>query len=539
MLWRMAHEPRFDWDYNCLMTPSILLSLVLVVFPVLQKADHSEAGRWFEQARRHFEKQQWDQSRSAALKALQADPQFADAEILVGMIARAQTQLPEAEQHLKRAIALEPSNPQAHSYLAGVYLQQKRLTEAERGYRQVLKLSPDNPVALYNLGLIALLRDRPALALENFESVRRNNPNDIPSLMGILETQLLLKRNIEAGRSAARLEAILDPSDPRLFQMATLLAVHAEYSSAIQILERLSKQVPASFEVLYNLALAYVQTGQNDKAARALRSLPALDQKAEGLNLLGQVEQKRNQPEEALEAFSRAAALQPQNEQFRFDHANQLLQAGRGEKAAEAFRQGCLEFPQSWKMRTGLGACQYLSGQYQGAAQSLLEAVRIEPDSSITFFLLGRLYPLVVDLQERIREAFSRYLDRPRTDAWAYFNFGSILFLHAQSQTQSDFEPAVRHLHRALELSPRFPEASLQLAMVFQTQGKLDESVRILEQVVTSAPELASARYRLAQTYQRLGAKEKAEVQFGAYEKLKAQSKPEEEIHSLLQTVGR
>jgi tetratricopeptide (TPR) repeat protein len=521
------------------MTSSVLLSLVLAVFSVLQQVDRSESGRWFGQARRHFERQEWDQSRSAALKALQFDPQFADAEILVGLIASAQARLPEAEQHLKRAIMLQPSNPQAHSYLAGVYLQQKRLAEAERGYRQVLKLSPNNQAALYNLGLIALLRDQPASALRSFESVSRQNPKDVPALMGLLETQLLLKRNIEAQQSAARLEAILEKSDPRLFQMATLLAVHEEYSSAIPILERLNKNMPESFDVPYNLALAYVQTRQNDQAAQVLRSAPGLDQRAEGLNLLAQVEQKRNRPQEALVTFRQAAALQPRNEQFRFDYANQLLQTGKSEKAAEAFSQGCLDFSQSWKMRAGLGACQYLAGQYERAAQSLLGAVQFEPDSSITFFLLGKLYPLAVDSQERIREAFSRYLDRPRKDAWAYFNFGSILFLHAQSQAHADFEPAIRYLRRALELSPKFPEASLQLGMVFQTQGKLDESVRILEQVVATAPELASARYRLAQTYQRLGAKEKAQVEFAVYEKLKAQSKPDEEIHSILDTVGR
>jgi tetratricopeptide (TPR) repeat protein len=320
--------------------------------------------------------------------------------------------------------------------------------------------------------------------------------------------------------------------------MTTLLAVHEEYSSAISILERLHKNLPGALDVSYNLALAYAQTEQNDQAAEVLR-FPGLDQKAEALNLLGQVEQKRNRPEEALVTLSRAAILQPRNEQFRFDYANQLLQTGKSEKAAEAFSQGCLDFSQSWKMRVGLGACQYLAGQYEKAAQSLLVAVQIEPDSSIIFLLLGRLYPLAVDSQMKIREAFSRYLDRARTDAWAYFNYGSILFLEAQSQKQPDFEPAVRYLRRALELSPQFAEASLQLGLVFQTQGKVDESVRILEQVVAASPELASARYRLAQTYQRLGAKEKARIEFAAYEKLKARSKPDEEIHSILQRVGR
>ena len=520
------------------MTLGILLSVMLALFTSLERVNHPEADRWFSQARQHFEKRQWEQSRAAAGKALESDPQFADAEVLLGLIAGLQAQPLEAERHLKRAIDLEPSNHQAHSYLAGLYLEQKRLGEAEKGYEQVLKLKPGNSTALYNLGLIALLKSQPEGALQNFSKVYRDNPRDASALLGLLETQLLLKRNADARQSAQKIGELLIPADPRLFQAATLLAMHQEYASAIPILERLRKAAPGSFDVYYNLALAYSRTGESTQAAQVLRSLPSLAQRAEGLNLLGQVEEK-DRPQAALEAFGQAAALEPQNEQFRFDYANQLLQQSLNDKAAEAFRQGCLDFARSWKMRIGLGAVQYLSGKYEASAQSLLQAIQIAPDVSITFYLLGKAYPLVTDSQEAIRRAFDRYLEHDRADAWAYFHSGNILFLDAQSQPRPDFSPVVRRLQQALELSPRFPEASLLLGTVFQIEGKLSESVRLFEQAIATAPEMPSAHYRLAQVYQRLGAKEKAQAEFAAYERLKAGSKSGDGVRSILQTIGR
>ena len=90
----------------------------------------SDAHRYFEQARQLFEQRQWDDAQSAAAKALAADPQMGNAEILLGLIASGRSQFGEAEKHFVRAVALEPRNYQAHAYLGSTYLQEKRLSEA-------------------------------------------------------------------------------------------------------------------------------------------------------------------------------------------------------------------------------------------------------------------------------------------------------------------------------------------------------------------------------------------------------------------------
>ncbi len=91
-----------------------------------------------------------------------------DAEILLGLIGTVRSQFADAEKHFVRAVAIEPRNYQAHSYLGSTYLQEKRFPEAAGAFRKVLELNPGNVTANYNLGLIALTQDSPARSVASF-----------------------------------------------------------------------------------------------------------------------------------------------------------------------------------------------------------------------------------------------------------------------------------------------------------------------------------------------------------------------------------
>ncbi len=241
-----------------------LLPFLLAVSVFLQTSrsttPSNEAQSWFQQARRYFEKQQWEESRSAAMKALEMDPAMADAEVLLGLVATARSRLQEAEKHLLRALSLQPRNDRAQSHLAFVYLQQKRLAEAGDAFRKALKLNPRNQAASYNLGLIALMQEKPAEALPHFEKAHQTEPSNVAALMGLLESQLLLKRRDQARLSARKLKALLKPQDPGFFQTGTLLALNGEYTSAIPFMEQARQVFPQSYDVSYNLALAYFRS---------------------------------------------------------------------------------------------------------------------------------------------------------------------------------------------------------------------------------------------------------------------------------------
>jgi tetratricopeptide (TPR) repeat protein len=60
--------------------------------------------------------------------------------------------LDQVESLLKKAIALDPSSPEAHLQLANIYSQRRQYAEAVPEYRESLRLSPNVPDAHFRLG---------------------------------------------------------------------------------------------------------------------------------------------------------------------------------------------------------------------------------------------------------------------------------------------------------------------------------------------------------------------------------------------------
>jgi tetratricopeptide (TPR) repeat protein len=505
---------------------------IALIFSVAALAyQTSEARRYFEQARQLFEQRQWDDAQSAAAKALAADPQMGNAEMLLGLIASARSQFDEAEKHFVRAVALEPRNYQAHAYLGSTYLQEKRMSEAAAAFRKVLELNPGNVAANYNLGLIALTQDLPSDALHRFELVTRANHSDVPALIGTLESQLMLHKTGDAKQTSGQLETLLDDRDPRLFQVATLLAQHGESAAAIPLLERARRAFPQSYDVSYNLALACLQTGQYDRAAEVLQTLTGPQGKAEAFDLLGMVEEKRAHPDIAERAFEEAAHQEPSNEDYRFNYGNSL--------AVGAFRPAVIDLPKSWKLRIGLGTACYLLGDYKTAAEELLEAVKLKPDSATAYFLLGEAYDSAERFQPAIETAFNTYLKTAPRDPWAHYHYAAILYGHAQAAGSSDYQAAVTSLNQALRLNADFAEAYLQLGLIALAQDKVEQGIAALEKAVSLDPRLAAAHYRLGLAYQRAGNTAGAKEEMDRFRALKDEARYSGRVLESLGSMGR
>jgi tetratricopeptide (TPR) repeat protein len=499
----------------------------------------ADARTWLFQAQQYCAQQNWAQCESAAREALRLNSRSADAEVLLGYADVARSRLPSAEEHLQRALALQPRHTRAWSYLGSLYLQEKRLPDAARAFAEVLRAEPDNSSVHYNLGLIALLQEKPAEAAPHFEAVCRKTPSDAAAWTGLLESQLLLGRNAAARVSARKLQALLSPRDPQYFRLATLLAMHGEYGAAIPLLEALRAVSPQVYDVEYNLALAYSRAGQPARAEAILRPLAERSGRAEAYNLLGLVEEQVSRPKEALAAYHAAVSLDPANEDYRFDLGNALLQNDQPEESLAVFTEGVRDFPESWRMRLGQGAARYVIGDYEQAAQALLEAVRREPRAQLAYFLLGKTYESAAPLQPAILAAFRTYLARDPKDAWAYYHYGVMLYLQAQAERRETFTEAEQALRKALALDPNLSDAYLQLGILAQAQGRYEASIPLLERAARAAPNLAAVHYRLAQAYQRTGQAGKAAPELRLFQSLRTEAPSRQERAQSVRALPR
>ena len=98
-----------------------------------------------------------NESLVASQKAVQLNPQDAEAYYNLGNTFKDLSRFDEAEVHYKKAIETKPNYAEAHYNLSNMLKEQGRLEEAEASCRKVITLKPDNAEGHYNLGIILLL----------------------------------------------------------------------------------------------------------------------------------------------------------------------------------------------------------------------------------------------------------------------------------------------------------------------------------------------------------------------------------------------
>jgi tetratricopeptide (TPR) repeat protein len=163
----------------------------------------------------------------------------------------------------------------------------------------------------------------------------------------------------------------------------------------------------------------------------------------------------------------------------------------------------------------------------------LLEAHERKPDEPVIYFLLGKSYESAGALQDRIAAAFEKYIGSDPRDAWAYYDFGMMLYQRGNT------DAARQSFTKALALDPRFADAHLQLGILEQAEGRYEASVRSLEHAINANPNLGAAHYRLALAYQKLGDEEKSKSELAIFRRLKTGDQMAEDKARVREMLGR
>jgi tetratricopeptide (TPR) repeat protein len=158
----------------------------------------------------------------------------AEAHLIIGTVSLARRQLQPAVDELKKAVALDPKLPTAHSQLAIAYLFSGNRDLAQEEFRKELEVNPQDFIANTRLGW--LLREDGQLE----------------------EAETLLRRALE-----------LRPDDPGpMFQLAQLVHSEGKTQEAVGLLERVTKVLPDYSPAHVLLARLYFKLKRVDDARR-------------------------------------------------------------------------------------------------------------------------------------------------------------------------------------------------------------------------------------------------------------------------------
>jgi lipopolysaccharide biosynthesis regulator YciM len=309
-------------------------------------------------------------------------------------------------------------------------------------------------------------------------------------------------------------------------------------------------RLPASADsrAAYELARSYADAGQYDRAGASVRNL--LDQEKAGQrlsqqdqaalhHLLADVEEKLNDPVEAVRQYQLAAGLDP-SEANLFDWAAEMLMHHAPEPAIAVLTKGNRLFPHSVRMLAGLGVAWYEHGSYDQAAMRLCEASDLNPKDPNPYLFLGKMLGAETAQSGGMAERLERFARLQPENAQANYYFAVSLW--KQRRDPGDTKNLVQVeslLQKAVRLDPKLAAAHLQLGILYADRKDFPKAIAAYQKAAEADPRLAEPHYRLVQAYKRTGETQKAQQELQLYEQISRQGvvEIERQRHELRQFV--
>lgn len=163
-------------------------------------------------AQASFDRGDFRDARRLAEQGLEESPQDVNLLRLAGK-AGAELTLPDSSSFLRKAVELEPENADAWRELGDALLGEDKLREAMDAFRQAVELRPNDVSALVQLAHTAYASGDPEDAIGAVRQAVERDPNSLGARRALLEIYRAARRPEEALAAAEEL-AESDPNDP-------------------------------------------------------------------------------------------------------------------------------------------------------------------------------------------------------------------------------------------------------------------------------------------------------------------------------------
>jgi tetratricopeptide (TPR) repeat protein len=239
---------------------------------------------------------------------------------------------------------------------------------------------------------------------------------------------------------------------------------------------------------------------------------------AEGHHLLGDLDEKLNDPLGAVREYERAARMYP-SEQNYFDWGSELLLHKAAQPAVEVFTKGASLHPQSARMLAGLGAAQYAVRSYEDAARSLCKASDLKPGEAAPYLFLGQMEKTVNGPLPCAEEKLAQFAEQqPASAAANYYYAISLIKREKESHTGVDPRAAQTLLEKSVRLDPKYGAAYIELGALAVQRGDFAQAIKNYQQAIAVSPQLSEAHYRLSLAYKRAGDDASAKREMDTYQ---------------------
>ena len=479
-------------------------------------------------------------ARAAFRQALAVEPNNVEAHTYLGVLADRADDLAEAERHFAAAAIAAPYLASARNNYGAILLRLGRAAQARAQFEASLKLERDQPNALVNLAQILFDAGTPAdltAARDLFARAAALAP-DAEIARALVVTSLRLGDREGAARYyqdyATRLErtnvagdaggAAAGNAAARAELAAALLAAGLA-PEAIKEAAAATAADPANVQAVVTLGRAHLQQRDIPAAGRALEAAVARGLDAAPVYAaLADVYAAGGYYENAIPAMRLALARDPANESYHVRYGLLLDDSRAPAAAVIRLLESLKQFPRSAPLWLALGIAQLDDGKNTEAEGSFKQSLALDPKSTPALAYLGTTYAERGEYARAI-ELYERAIAADDKQAITYY-------LAADAQLKlpdADYARAEKYLARAIELDPALASARLALAKLYVRGERWAEAAAQLERAVQLAPALAEAHYQLGRVYVRLKRTPEAQRELATFKQLSDTEKTQRE----------
>jgi predicted Zn-dependent protease len=243
---------------------------------------------------------------------------------------------------------------------------------AEAAYENARRLEPAEISWTWSLAVVAFRRGELAKARDYFTAVLALEPEQPGAMLYLAEIALQEGQANQAAELAVKVLTKVTASPAALSAFARSALLAEQPKDAIPALELALEQVPEANRLHYLLAMAKRSTGDLEGAKQHMA-------------LAGQVGVKIPDPLDAVLAGHR------RGERVATVEGDLAMKAGRFAEAVDAYQRAATVQPKNPELLTRLGGARATAGDYAGAEKDLRRALELDPFQPVALMHLGRL----------------------------------------------------------------------------------------------------------------------------------------------------
>jgi len=424
-------------------------------------------------------------------KAIELDPHYPRVHYYLALAYLAQGEkerFPTARPLFEQELAINPKEFFSTFFLGVIHLEDRDFPAAEEYLKRAVQLQPENPDPLLYLGQeyfetnhpdLAIAALKKSIALTTDPAHNHYQVSKAHTMIGQIlikmgkqdEAEAELKRSQEL-----RAQAFQSDKDQ---QEAHQMGQH-------ELLPELQngQEKPAFLETRPPLG------AEGTKKAQELR-VSLTEILANAYNNLGVIQARHERFAQAADYFRKASQWKPDLPGLDRNWGLASFRAQRFEEAIGPLAGQVARQPGDAKARDALGVSYFMADKFAKTVEVFQPVLADLPDDPGVLYALGVSLVRTGD-SATAASVFRRMLEKNPNVAEIH------VLLGRADADQNQYTPAVGEFSRALELDPKIEGAHFGWGLILLREGKIDDSVRQFRAELGAHPGDAKAKYHLA-----------------------------------------